>query len=156
DGTARFLVSELIQGSNCSPLLDVMISTPGGVVVYRADGLARMGEAAIPDGCRYLGHPVNALVSYPSGESSLSRLTLKENFGPLFAPGRTFNLWCFDEKVGDIQKYLNAYGYPEAYAPCFGTVVPSLVGDWVQPYDCEPGQDTTKIIYREFEAFDKL
>jgi hypothetical protein len=156
DGTARFVVSELIQGSNCSPLLNVMITTPGGVLVYRANGLARMDEVVIADACRYLGQPLNVMVSYPSGESCQSRLTLKENFGPLFAPGRTFNLWCFDEKVGDISKYLNAYGYPEAYAPCFGAVVPSLVGDWVQPYDCEPGQDTTKIIYREFEAFDKL
>jgi hypothetical protein len=89
--------------------------------------------------------------------SCWSTLTLKESSGPLFETGRKFDLWCYDENVTDISKYLKAYGYPQAVVPCLGPVETKFVADWITAYDCVPGiQDTAKIIYREFEAFDKL
>ena len=39
--------------------------------------------------------------------------------------------------------------------PALARSWPSFVADWIDARDCVLGDDTAKIIYREFEAFDK-
>ena len=146
-----FRLDELVPGANCSENHIVQIENAFGGPVYYAENLLRNSVISF-GACTYLGQELKATVTNEAGESCWGYLTLKQSDGPLFVPGRVADVWCTDSLV--------AYGHidnqiPLAYIPCVGTLQSSFVADWVVPYDCEPDQDTAKIIYREYEAFDK-
>ena len=152
-GDARFALSDLIMGASCSELLNVMISTSGGQIIHQDFDLSRSDMILLSDVCPYSGQELIIMLTYASsGLSCQSRLSFGPANGPAFMPGRVANVWCTDSLVsgGDIDDMA-----PEAYIPCFGPVESHFVADWVVPYDCEEDQDTAKVIYREYEAFDK-
>src|SRR5690606_911563 len=123
--------------------------------------------------CTYLNQTLKVNFTNAYG-ACWSYLTFKQSAGPI-VPDTTKYLYCLEEEVTDWGLYLDrfyshdAYGNPapgngkygprydqkEARSPCLGYVKANFVADWVVPYDCILGNDTAKIIYREFEAFDK-
>jgi hypothetical protein len=153
-GLAEFQLAELVQGANCSELHTLRIETSAGALVFQDFGLIRSSYISFL-ACRYRGQQLKATVTNESGASCWGYLTFKQGNGPI-VQGRSFVLWCYDTLLTDISKYFTAYGYPSAYVPCVGPVPVKFVADWIEPYDCVPGvQDTAKIIYREYETFDK-
>ncbi len=158
DGSVQFMMSELIMASSCSELLNLTVMNDWGAVIYRETGLARADVVVIPNVCPSLGKTLKAWISYDSGRSCLSEITLKQSNGPIFGPGSAKDVYCFDPLVESGHIGGQA---PIASIPCGGTVEGSFVADWTIPYDCDiAGQnylqnDTVKVILREYEAFDK-
>ncbi|MBK8502766.1 MAG: hypothetical protein IPL46_11405 [Saprospiraceae bacterium] len=121
-------------------------------------------------GCPYVDKSLKVTFTSRQGAwaagSCWSALTFKQSNGPI-VPDTTKYLYCLEEEVGDWGLYLDRfYGDKDnkyepsvdvkyAYVPCFGQIPASFVADWIDPYPCILGNDTAKIIYREFEAFDK-
>ncbi|MCB0669897.1 MAG: hypothetical protein KDC80_28925, partial [Saprospiraceae bacterium] len=149
-----FQLAEIVQGANCSELHSIKIETEAGALVFQADGLIRSSYISFP-ACNYRFQRLKATVTNSTGQSCWCYITFKQSQGPILN-GRSYEFWCFDTLVTDMDKYFSAFGMPVATIPCFGEVPTNFVADWVIPYDCVPGiQDTAKVILREYEAFDK-
>ncbi|MDH3651122.1 MAG: hypothetical protein OEQ53_15650, partial [Saprospiraceae bacterium] len=180
DGEANFTVYEFVTNTACmgasnpatEPLTLTITNSFGGLVPFYVNGAGTytIFDVACDDvitlnACNLLTQELKLNVSNGGG-ACWAPLTFKQSNGPILecAP---YWLWCLDPQVGDYGLFIDwAYGdqdgeyephedYKEAYIPCFGTVRADFVADWVDPHDCVLGDDTAKVIYREFEAFDK-
>ena len=163
DGYVEVLVGEFVTNCDDAEPVDVTVYNQyGGLVQYLPD--AACDDVVEFYACNAIGQTYKVSVSNSDG-TCWSELTFKQSNGPLLE-GNTYYLYCLEEEVGDVYAYLDRfYGnydgthtydeYPEADIPCFGTEYAQFVADWVDPYPCVLGEDTAKIIYREFEAFDK-
>jgi hypothetical protein len=167
-GNAYIAVGEFV--TNCpsaEPLNYTVYNQFGGVIetgtnVYCDDVIEFYA-------CTYLNQTLKVNFSNAYG-TCWSYLTFKQSAGPLVETHTSY-LYCLEDAVTDIGLYLDLiYGdndgkyepglYPygddkHAYIPCSNPVIPRFVADWVVPFDCVPGEPIAKIIYREFEAFDK-
>ena len=150
----RFRLDELVPGANCTELHKVTIESPSGAIIFQANNLIR-SSLIFFIACDYVGQQLKATVTNQAGSSCWGYLTIKQENGPVLT-GRSFDLWCYDDRLINLDSYHVDFGYPAASIPCKGMVQPDFVADWVQPYDCVPEiQDTAKIIYREYEVFSK-
>jgi hypothetical protein len=134
-----------------------------GIVAHQ--NIANCDDPISFSACGALGRTYKVKFTNPLG-SCWSDLTFKQSNGPLLM-GNTYHLYCLEEEVGDIGLYLDRfYGdnddvyepsvdHKNAYIPCFDPTAADFVADWVDPFPCDIGVDTAKIIYREFEAYDK-
>ncbi|NND33979.1 MAG: hypothetical protein HKN76_15430, partial [Saprospiraceae bacterium] len=100
--------------------------------------------------CQYAnrGLTFNAFNNQGSCEGNL---TFKVDQTPSIQ-GHDTMVYCIDPLI-----YSGMVGSgPEVTAPC-STVEPKInfVADWVKPMPCLPGNDTAKIIYREYEVMGK-
>ncbi|MBX2816935.1 MAG: T9SS type A sorting domain-containing protein [Saprospiraceae bacterium] len=103
------------------------------------------------DACKYADQSVKITVDTDNGDC-WSMATFKKTFGPVIA-GRKFDVYCFDPLVDEPQD-----DGPNVIFSCYSgpTTEVDYVADWVTVLECDPnGQDTAKIIYREWEKFDK-
>ncbi len=158
DDTARILVGELVTNSDQFTSLTVEILGSYGQRILYMEDVDGTYEIAL-HACPYIGRQlkVNVSVTGGSGGACWSYLTFKQANGPVIL-GRSKTVYCFDPLVsgGDI------HGVPpQAMIPCRGTEDSEFVADWIDAFDCDPaalgtaGNDTAKIIYREYEAFSK-
>jgi hypothetical protein len=153
NGMARFQLHEIVPGANCTVPHELIIENSHGSPLMQLQNLYQASEIVIP-ACDLIGTELTAIVKTGDGQSCWSTITFSENSGPVLEAGRNVNLWCLDEKIGNIQAYEDAYGKPVAHTSCNENINPDFVADWINPYfDCN--SDTVKIILREYEAFDK-
>jgi hypothetical protein len=162
DDTARILVGELvtnatqIQAQGDSLTIEILGSY--GQRIYYVENVGPGYELALY-ACPHIGRQlkVNASITGSNGSTCWSYLTFKQGNGPTIL-GRSKTVYCFDPLVkgGHIHDVP-----PQAIVPCRGSEPATFVADWVTPFDCDAallgteGNDTAKIIYREYEAFDK-
>ena len=151
NGVADFELGELIPDANCTELYTIVIETEYGAQVYR-DGDEMKTSLVSFFACDFRTQTLKATVTRQSdGNSCWSRLTFKQNTGPLFFQNNSQTVFCNNPLVDSGE----TFNFPPiAFTPCFGQEEVHFVADWVTPYPCE--SDTVKIIYREYEAFDKL
>ena len=99
--------------------------------------------------CSYIDRDLKALIYNELG-ACWSTLTFKKNSGPVIL-GRTYDVYCFDELVNGPDTL------PTVINACDpARTTPQFVADWISVFRCEEGvQDTSKLIYREWELFDK-
>ena len=161
DDTARVTVAELI--TNIATIetnlqtVDILIEGSYGQRIFYQQGLVGMDEIALY-ACPLLGQQLKVNASITGGGGSCwSYLTFKQGNAPIVM-GRSKTVYCFDPLVhgGDI------HGIPPmALVPCRGTEDATFVADWIDARACivdslgTPGNDTAKIIFREYEAFNK-
>ncbi len=168
DGYATILVSEFVTNCADAEPVDYVVHNQYGGVVTSATGAACDDEISIY-ACNALGQTYKINVSNAYG-ACWTELTFKQSNGPII-PGNTYYLYCLEEEVSDVGLYLDRfYGdnddkyepyevggpdYKTGYIPCRGNQPVEFIADWVDPHECVLGDDTAKVIYREFEAFDK-
>ncbi len=174
DGYAFFEVNEFVTncGTVAEPVALTITNGFGGLVRFYVNGGGPYTSADVNCAdeislyvCDLISQELKLNVSNASG-ACWSRLTFKQSNGPIVLC-EDYYLWCLDPQVSDYGLFIDwAYGnmdgeydpredYKTAYIPCFGEVRADFVADWVDPHDCVLGDDTAKVIYREFEAFDK-
>ncbi|MDH3246486.1 MAG: hypothetical protein OEM26_17835, partial [Saprospiraceae bacterium] len=175
NGYAVFEVNEFV--SNCAtgvtqPLTLTITNTFGGLVRFSVNGGGSYTSYDVDcddvislDACDLISQELKLNVSNSVG-SCWAPLTFKQSNGPV-VECYPYWLWCLDPQVSDYGLFIDwAYGDGDgeyepsvdrkyATIPCVGQVPAYFVADWVDPYDCVIGEDTAKVIYREFEAFDK-
>ncbi len=107
------------------------------------------------DACEYLGQVLKVKVQTDKGVCT-SELTIKSQNVPVIS-GESHDTWCFDSIVSSPNAYVKYIGGKQAKVACQLEPIPAhFVSDWVDfPMEDTCGNDTLKIIYREFEAFDK-
>ena len=99
-------------------------------------------------GCSYSGRTLKVSITNALG-ACWSDLSFKQGNSPVIV-GSDTTVYCGDPLV------TNSSSPPLAMVPCTEMVTSTFVADWVVPVDCDPmGNDTAKIIYREYEAFGK-
>ncbi len=161
DDTARVMVSELVtnigtiaaQGDS----VNIEITGEYGQRIYYVENVGGTFEIAL-HACRYLGRQLKVNVTiFGGGGSCWSYLTFKQGNAPVII-GRSKTVYCFDPLVqgGHI------HGIPPlAMVPCRGSEDATFVADWIDARQCiadslgTAGNDTAKIILREYEAYDK-
>jgi hypothetical protein len=145
-----------IQAQGDSLTIEILGSY--GQRIYYVENVGPGYELALY-ACPHIGRQlkVNASITGSNGSTCWSYLTFKQGNGPTIL-GRSKTVYCFDPLVkgGHIHDVP-----PQAIVPCRGSEPATFVADWVTPFDCDAallgteGNDTAKIIYREYEAFDK-
>ncbi|MDH3651536.1 MAG: hypothetical protein OEQ53_17770, partial [Saprospiraceae bacterium] len=174
DGYAAFEVSEFVIncGTVAEPVTLTITNSFGGLVRFYVNGGGSVTSADVfctdiisLNACDLLTQELKLNVSNAGG-ACWSPLTFKQSNGPL-VECYPYWLWCLDPQVSDYGLFIDwAYGDQDgeyepnvdrkyATIPCQGQVPAYFVADWVDPHDCILGDDTAKVIYREFEAFDK-
>ncbi len=106
--------------------------------------------------CPFRDEQLKMSVSIDDLGACWSALTFKQSNGPQLL-GRAKDVYCYDPLVkgGHIDDEL-----PLATIACLYNLEVTHSSDWVVPYACTPTagdaiNDTAKVIYREYEAFDK-
>ncbi|NND05745.1 MAG: T9SS type A sorting domain-containing protein [Saprospiraceae bacterium] len=164
--------SSFAQAPAYFPLTMSIENEYGGQAQFFVNGVPSSGPTALAafddiisvEACRYIGRTLKVSLSNNVGSCWID-WTFKQSNGPI-VPDTSVWVWCLDPEVSDIDMYLDRfYGnddgeleageYHPAYIPCRGYSEAEFAADWIVAYDCVPGQDTAKVIYREFEAFDK-
>ncbi|NND07084.1 MAG: T9SS type A sorting domain-containing protein [Saprospiraceae bacterium] len=126
-----------------------------GQVVYGPTLLTFNAVATIP-ACAFRDEQLKMSVQIDGLGACWSYLTFKQSNGPQI-DGRSKDVYCYDPLVkgGHIDDQP-----PAAAVPCFNDLTAVHTSDWVVAYECTPSpgdpvNDTAKVIYREYEAFDK-
>ncbi len=164
NGYAVVEVGEFVTNCAAAEPLNYVVYNQFGGVVQTGTAVACDDEIRIP-ACNAIGRTYKVHFSNAAG-SCWSDLTFKQGNGPTVV-GNKYYLWCLDPEVSDIGLYLDRfYGNDDdkyepaidrkyGYVPCRDSVEARHVTDWIDAFPCIPGEDFAKIIYREFEAFDK-
>ncbi|MDH3651467.1 MAG: hypothetical protein OEQ53_17425, partial [Saprospiraceae bacterium] len=153
DGYTYFELQEFVTNAVAGPGCEVTITNSFGGIVFGPEQL-NPGDAVVFNACAYLSQTLKINVSNPSG-ACWSYLTFKQSNGPVLM-GRSKDVYCFDSLIlgGHIDDEP-----PLAFVPCVQEFDAAFVADWVQVYECgapgDPVNDTVKVIYREYEAYDK-
>lgn len=100
--------------------------------------------------CPYLFSGINVMVQNGDG-SCTTEATLFNDHLPIIEQ-RADTVYCMDSLV--LGGHIGG-SPPVAQIPCGGSMDATLVGDWVETYDCTDGQELAKIIYREYTAVGK-
>lgn len=144
-------VGDFVPNATAAAPLVIRIENPyGGLVVPEVLNADADTEITI-DACPYVTRELKLVASNAEG-SCWSRITFKQSNGPIIV-GRSTTVYCDDPLVegGHINDEP-----PTAQLPCTGDVPANYVADWVDVFDCVLGNDTAKIIYRMYEAYDKF
>ncbi|MBK8505255.1 MAG: T9SS type A sorting domain-containing protein [Saprospiraceae bacterium] len=143
--------TDLIPNFSCAGPVTYLLQTVGGSFVAQgsSDDLGNQSYFIIKEPCKYLKDGLMVIISNNLG-SCMNRLTFKK--GPVNFSGRHLDLFCLDpraERPGELD-------FPAPILACDGAGTPRWVGDWPVIKQCLPGiQDTAKVIYREWEIYDK-
>ena len=154
-GNISIALSEFITNAATPGVssVEVSITRSFGAAIYGPTVLGTLSSINLYV-CPYLRETLKINVRNQGG-ACWSYLTMKQGNGPVLT-GRSKDVFCFDPLAqgGHIDGKP-----PTAVIPCEGDVPATFVADWVTPYDCgapfDPANDTAKVIYREYEAFDK-
>jgi len=176
DGYAFFEVNEFVTncGTVAEPVTLTITNGFGGLVGFYVNGGGPYTSADVNCVdeislyvCDLISQELKLNVSNAGG-ACWAALTFKQSNGPLITC-YPYWLWCLDPQVSDPYLFIDwAYGdgdgtyepdvdyKDDVVIPCVGDGLRAdFVADWVDPHDCVLGDDTAKVIYREFEAFDK-
>ncbi len=154
NGDVSIQVKEIAANVSCSDPVDVLIETGSGLRVFFGSQMIRSDFIAF-NACAYRGQKLKATI-IGQGGTAWSYLTIKDAGVPTIGPGRSKDVYCFDPLVagGHIGDTL-----PSAFVPCGGPLTVELAADWPEVRNCGPAfdraNDTLKVIYREYEVFDK-
>ncbi len=153
DGVARITMSELVTNSSVSFPATVTVTNSFGGVVSGPELLAA-GSVLDIEACAYRHQALKVTISNDGG-TCWSSLTFKQGNLPVLV-GRSKTVYCNDPLVSGGHILHTA---PVAAIPCGEDLSATFVSDWVELYECgpfgTPANDTAKIIFREYEAFDK-
>jgi len=140
---------------SCAAGVEVIVQNDFGASVF-GPRFITAGDVMDFDACSYRGRKLKEIISSDHG-TCWSEISVEQNNIPVLS-GESHDAWCFDSIVSDPNAYLDFIGGKSAKVPCQAEVIEAqFVADWVQfPAGDTCGNDTVKIIYREFEAFDKL
>ncbi|MDH3649133.1 MAG: T9SS type A sorting domain-containing protein [Saprospiraceae bacterium] len=157
DWYAHILWSDILTNYDCALPIAYQVKTSFGAIVHSGSSNDVGNDAyfIIEDPCSHLENGVTVHLTNGVGTCS-SNITFKTGT-PQMESNRFF-LRCDDPSVTNVDQYVTRfYGDSKpAYIPCEAGLEPSqFVADWIIPFDCVPGLDTSKIILREFEAFTK-
>ncbi|MCB0687825.1 MAG: T9SS type A sorting domain-containing protein [Saprospiraceae bacterium] len=148
---SKVMWSDLIPNFACAAPISYELTTLGGASVAKgsSDDVGNQVYLIIDDPCRFLRDGLMVIISNNQG-SCMNLLTFKK--GMLNFKGRHMDVSCLDPRVSaPVEEDL-----PNPIMACDGLITPRWVADWPVLYDCVAGiQDTAKVIYREWEAFDK-
>ena len=163
DGTISVMISEFVTNCATTGTVDYVVYNQFGGVVLTGSGSCTTPISFYA--CGAIGREYK--VNFSNGLGVCwSKLTFKQSFGPVVGDTTKY-FYCLDERATDVGLYLDyVYGNKNGKyepsidikygsIPCFGRVPTQFVADWVIPYECVLGEDTAKVILREFEAFDK-
>ncbi|MDH3245918.1 MAG: hypothetical protein OEM26_14960, partial [Saprospiraceae bacterium] len=151
DGLAILRPSDWVTDTTaCSSGLEITIETTWGGPIFGPQVIGMNGAFAI-HACPFLFQTLKIKTRSASG-TCWTDLTLKQGNGPTIDPIPAETVYCTDDLVSGPDPSIMR----TAWIPCSEEVPAEFVTDWVTPIDCEPGViDTVKIIYREWEAYDK-
>ena len=150
DGNATLTVGHFVPNIDAAGPVDVEIQNPYGGVIESVAGAGEMTEIVI-SACGYLGRELMFVASNSEG-TCMKEITFKQGNGPVIE-GRSDTVYCDDPLL--VSGALIDGTAPTAMVPCIGTVDAEFVADWIEVFDCVNGENLAKIIYREFEAYDK-
>ncbi len=154
-GIAQVTMSEMVSNYTVAFPAELTITTKSGAVVHPTQ-LVAAGTTIFLDACPFLHQELKATFRTQGG-SCWSALTFKQSNVPQLM-GRSKDVYCFDPLV---QEGTHIDGtVPTAAIPCGEVVEATFAADWVVAHNCnatplDPANDTSKVIYREYEAFDK-
>ncbi|MCB0669648.1 MAG: T9SS type A sorting domain-containing protein [Saprospiraceae bacterium] len=149
DDSASIVVGDFVTNADAS-LPDITIENPyGGVLEFVAG--ANAATVIRIAACPYVSRELKLVAKNANG-SCWSRITFKQSNGPIIV-GRSATVYCTDSLVDG--GHVNGLP-PTAFLACTGPIAATYVADWVDVYDCVLGNDTAKVIYRMYEAYDKF
>ncbi|MDH3651308.1 MAG: hypothetical protein OEQ53_16595, partial [Saprospiraceae bacterium] len=149
DGYATVVAGDFIINADDATAFDITVENQWGGIIKYYPGSDPDTEITL-DACNYLSQELKLVVKNGLG-TCWSKLTFKQDNPPIII-GTSVTVLCDDPLVSGGRIIP---GLPTAAVPCEGTLPTEFVADWVVPYPCELGNDTAKIIYREYEAKDK-
>ncbi|MDH3243986.1 MAG: hypothetical protein OEM26_05180, partial [Saprospiraceae bacterium] len=153
NGDTYLLLSDFVTTAALPVGCEVTITNSFGGPVFGPTQVDP-GDPIIFNACSYLSQTLKINVSNQFG-ACWSYLTFKQSNGPVLM-GRSKDVYCFDSLV--IGGHIDDEP-PLAFVPCVAEFDAEFVADWVQVYECADPfaavNDTLKVIYREYEAFDK-
>ncbi len=149
DDSATIAIASFVTNAAAAAPLTVTLKNPYGGILAHIEGADETTEIRI-EACQYIGRELSLNVM-GAGGPCWSKITFKGGNAPIIR-GRSITVWCDDPLV--------AGGHiggvpPRAIIPCGPDRPATLVGDWVDPRPCILGEDTAKVVYREYEAFGK-
>lgn len=135
---------------SCMDGLEFTVRTDQGYILFGPQVVGMNGAFPVK-ACAYLHHDVYIEVKSNTGGCT-SNLTFKQITTPTIPSDTIVTVLCDDPLVnGPLPGTVKP-----AWIPCQPEMYADYVTDWIVPFECEPGvNDTVKIIYREWEAFDK-
>ncbi len=149
DDSSTIVVGNHVPNAALAAPLTITLKNPYGGVIDVVEGANELTEIRIA-ACAYIGRTLKMEVRNATGPC-WSNITFKQGNAPVIM-GRSTTVFCNDPLV--FGGHINGTP-PPAMIPCGPDGVGSFVADWVDPRDCVLGEDTAKIIYREYEAFGK-
>lgn len=150
DDSSTITVGEFVTNADLS-LPDITIENPyGGVIAFVAD--ADAATVIRIASCPYASRELKLVAKNDQG-ACWSRITFKQDNGPIIV-GRKTDVYC-DDPLIESGAHIGGVP-PTATLPCTGDVPANYVADWVEVYDCVLGEDTAKVIYRMYDAYDKF
>lgn len=153
NGLIDFRLDEIVPGANCIVEHELTLESESGQIIAHLQNLIASSEISF-SACDLTGSEVKAIVRNRDGQTCWSRIRIDEATQVQLESCRKMSLWCFSKAVGDISAYEETYGKPLALRPCLGVQPSIFVADWINT-DFECTNDTLKVIFREYEAFDK-
>ncbi len=153
-GNATITLAEFVTNATTgAATAEVTITRSFGATVYGPTVVAANTPIVI-NACPYLHETLKINVRNLGG-NCWSYLSFKQGNGPVLQ-GRSKDVYCFDPLVAG--GYIDGVP-PTATIPCQSSEPATFVADWFETRECgavgDPVNDTLKIIYREYEAFDK-
>ncbi len=148
DSATIFAMSVVRNVDDALPFIMRVMNKGGGVIaVLVADDPTDFVRIRA---CPYLFSGINVMVQNGDG-SCTTEATLYNDQLPIIEQ-RADTVYCMDSLVqgGHI-----GGSPPVAQIPCGGSMDATLVGDWVETFNCVADQELAKIIYREYTAVGK-
>src|SRR5690606_24674898 len=169
DGQIQLKVIEVAQNATCLPVQDVQVLNRWGGLVWSATGL-RNNDFILEgfDLCAYLGQTLEIEITNGLGSCRTtlnldrnSGLNMTSSFGTNILEAADLDIPTALIDTGLLVTYCGYIPNPEEHTPlievsCNGrysglTAQP----DWVEVYPCSELNDTSEIIYRTWEVFNK-
>ncbi len=156
DDSVTFVVGDFVVDADDVPALRITLMNPNGGILHSEDNAIATTSFRI-NYCPLRGRTLTLMAaSLSTGLQCESKVTFKESSIPVIE-GRSITVWCDDPLVagGHI-----GGSPPMAHVSCMPDRPATITGDWPEVFDCSapPGSednDTAKIIYRMYEAYDK-
>ncbi|NND35461.1 MAG: hypothetical protein HKN76_22930, partial [Saprospiraceae bacterium] len=149
DDSATIVIGNFVTNAAMSTP-DITLENPYGGVLASLTAAGPLDQIRIL-ACPYVGRELKLVAKNGNG-SCWSKITFKQSNGPVIM-GRDTTVFCNSPLVtgGHI-----GGAPPSAILSCTGPVEATLIGDWPMVRECIPGNDTAKVIFRQYEAYDKF
>ena len=149
DDSSSIVIGNFVTNADMS-LPDITLENPYGGILASVPG-ANAADVIRILSCSYVGRELKLVAKNANG-SCWSKITFKQSNGPVII-GRDTTVFCNSPLVtgGHI-----GGAPPDAQISCADPIPAKLIGDWPMVRECIPGNDTAKVIFRQYEAYDKF